>query len=176
MTPDNERKRPARPGEGAPSTYTPEIADEICERLSVGENIRAICNNDGMPHVATVFRWLEKHQEFRELYARAREAQAEYLFDEIIEIADDGTNDYVAQKDAENAILGWRENGEVLQRSRLRVDARKWAAAKLAPKKYGERQEHIHKGPNGPIETITTTMTAKEAADAYTRTVDPEQG
>jgi hypothetical protein len=64
---------------------------------------------------------------FGQQHARAREAQAEHLVDEIIEIADDGTNDYMEQRDAEREIIGWRENGEYIQRSRLRVDARKWA-------------------------------------------------
>lgn len=92
-----------------------------------------------MPHVATVCRWLAGNEAFREQYAQAREAQADALFDEILEIADDGRNDWMERKDAEGENMGWRENGEAIRRSVLRVDARKWMAGKLRPKKYGEK-------------------------------------
>ena len=74
-------------------------------------------------------------------YTRAREAQADKFFREIIEIADDASRDYVATSDGKRIV-----DHENIQRSRLRVDARKWAAARLAPKKYGDRIEHDHKG------------------------------
>ena len=70
-----------------------------------------------------------------------REAQADKLFREIIEIADDASGDYVTTGDGMTIV-----DHENIQRSRLRVDARKWAAARLAPKKYGDRLEHDHKG------------------------------
>ena len=91
-------------------------------------------------------RWLAKEPAFQNQYARAREIQAEYHFEELIEIADDGTNDYVAKRDASGAIVGWRENGEWVNRSRLRVDTRKWAMSKMAPKKYGDKTQVEHSG------------------------------
>jgi hypothetical protein len=109
-----------------------------------------------MPDKATVFRWLAKHQEFRDQYAIAREGQADALFDEIIDIADDGSNDWMERKNADGQNIGWTENGEALRRSALRVDARKWIVSKLLPKKYGERITQEHVGANGgPIQTAS---------------------
>jgi hypothetical protein len=92
-----------------------------------------------MPNKATVFRWLASNEQFRDQYARARETQADALFDEILDIADDGSNDWMEKHNADGENIGWRENGEALRRSQLRVDARKWMAGKLQPKKYGEK-------------------------------------
>lgn len=152
-----------RRGIGRHSDYTDEIAETICARMAVGESIRGICRDEAMPHVSTVMRWLGQNQAFRELYSRARELQAEYLLDEMVEIADDGTNDYVAKRDAEGEIIGWRENGEFVQRSRLRVDARKWAIAKLAPRKYGDKVT-LNGDPDNPVRLDVTVTDDQRAA------------
>ena len=137
---------------GRPTDYSAEVADAICERLSDGESLRSICRDDDMPSKATVFRWLRMHDEFSDQYARAREAQADTLFDDVLEIADDARNDWMERNGEDDK--GWQVNGEHVQRTRLRIDARKWMAGKLRPKKYGERQmiegpgdngEHLHK-------------------------------
>jgi hypothetical protein len=120
---------------GRPSSFTQDTADTICERLINGDSLRKICKADDMPNAATVCRWLADNERFREQYARAREAQADTLADEILDIADDGTNDWVADREEED---GFKYNGDAVQRSKLRVDARKWIAAKLLPKKYGD--------------------------------------
>ena len=83
-------------------------------------------------------RWLNSSDEFRAQYACAREMQADSLFDEVLDIADDGRNDWMEKRDDEGGNLGWKENGEALKRSQLRIDARKWIAGKLRPKKYGD--------------------------------------
>lgn len=124
---------------GRPTDYSQETADIICERLADGESLRTICDDEAMPARSTVFRWLSIHQEFSDQYARAKEVQAEVLADELISIADDGRNDWMERKTEEGDHLGWRENGEALRRSALRIDTRKWVAAKLLPKKYGEK-------------------------------------
>jgi hypothetical protein len=124
---------------GRPSDYTQETADIICRRLAEGESLRAICLADDMPDKATIFRWLAVNEPFRDQYARAREAQADYYAEEIIEISDDGTNDWMERKNADGSIGDVILNGEHVQRSRLRVDARKWFASKVAPKKYGDK-------------------------------------
>lgn len=129
-------------------TYSPEqVAAHkavICDRIANGESLRQICGDDGMPAASTVFVWLSEDDAFSEQYARAREAQADALFDDILTIADDGRNDWMERKNADGENIGWMENGEALRRSQLRVDARKWMAGKLKPKKYGDRitQEH----------------------------------
>lgn len=116
------------------SEYTQEVADAICERLSEGESLRAICRDEDMPGQSTVFKWLAAHPEFVEQYARAREAQADRMADEILSIADDGLNDTYVDDDGNK-----RTDQDVIARSRLRVDARKWLASKMAPKKYGDK-------------------------------------
>lgn len=129
-------------------TYSPEqIASHkatICDRISNGESLRQICDSEDMPAASTVFIWLSQDSAFSEQYARAREAQADAIFDEILLIADDGRNDWMERKDQEDANMGWRENGEAIRRSQLRIDARKWMAGKLRPKKYGEKLELEH--------------------------------
>src|ERR1043165_3321156 len=138
---------------GRPSDYTQETANIICQRLSQGESLRAICRDDEMPSKTSVLRWLDTNEEFRAQYARAREAQADFYAEEIIEISDDGTNDWMARRsEAQKGAgieNGWVVNGEHVQRSRLRVDARKWFASKVAPKKYGEKLVQELSGPEG---------------------------
>lgn len=99
-----------------------------------------------MPTQTTVFRWLadDRFADFREQYARAREAQAEAIFDEMLDIADDATNDFMERKSEKGE--GWELNGEHVQRTRLRLDTRKWMAARLAPKKYGDKVDVAHSG------------------------------
>lgn len=101
-----------------PSSYTPELADTICERIAKGEALHRLCDEQGMPSTSMVYRWLDAHEEFRDKYARAREMQADLLASQTVLIADE----------AEDANL-----------ARLRVDARKWYASKLMPKKYGDK-------------------------------------
>lgn len=124
---------------GRPSDYSQEIADAICDRIADGFSLRTICEAEDMPGKATVFRWLAARKEFQDQYAHAREAQADTLADELTDIADDGSNDWMERKGEEGQSLGWKENGEAIQRSRLRVDTRKWIASKLKPKKYGDK-------------------------------------
>jgi hypothetical protein len=108
------------------SSYNTRIADDICERLANGESLRRICLTPDYPRQATVFRWLAAQEEFREQYARAREAQADTLADEIIDIADGKRSAY--------------EGTEAdVQRDKLSVDARKWVAAKLKARVYGDK-------------------------------------
>ncbi len=132
---------------GRPSLHTEALAAKICRRLAEGESLRAICADKAMPAISTVMGWLfdGNHNGFSEQYARAREAQAEVRADEIVDIADDDTNDFTADKDGKLVA-----NNEHIQRSRLRVDARKWIAAKLLPKRYGDKLQHTGDG-GGPI-------------------------
>jgi len=101
-------------------------------------SLREIARLPDMPPVRTIMNWLLTHEDFRQQYAQARELQADAIFDEVLEIADDGKNDWMERQGAEDREL-YELNGEHVQRSRLRIDARKWAAGKLAPKKYGDK-------------------------------------
>lgn len=122
---------------GRPSTYTKKKAEDICSLTATSsKSLKTICEELGIP-VGTVLEWLRVNEIFSKMYARAKEQQADFLAEEIISIADDGTNDYmtITKGDTEYNV----ENKEVTNRSRLRVDARKWVAAKLKPRKYSER-------------------------------------
>lgn len=105
--------------------------------MADGLSLRTVCKADEMPDKTTVFKWLRERPEFLAQYARAKEESADALADEMLDIADDGSNDWMELHHREN--VGWVENGEAMQRSRLRVDTRKWIASKLKPKKYGEK-------------------------------------
>jgi len=126
---------------GRSSEYTTEIADAICERLADGESLRSICLDPEMPSQPTVFRWLAANEEFRKQYAIAREAQADSLFDEMLDIADDASRDTRKGKDGDE-----QPNTEWITRSRLRVETRKWMAGKLRPKVYGDKLDVEHSG------------------------------
>jgi hypothetical protein len=108
--------------------------------IADGMTIRELCKADDMPAKSTVFLWLANHKEFSDQYARAKEAQADDMAEELLEISDNGANDWMERNRGEER--GWVANGEHIQRSRLRVDARKWLMSKMAPKKYGDKVEH----------------------------------
>lgn len=124
---------------GRPSTYSEDIADIICDRLANGESLRTICALDDMPDKSTVFRWLAANDAFATKYAHARAAQADALFDEMLDIADDGSNDWMERRNGDGESIGWRENGEAIRRSDLRIKTRQWIVSKLLPKKYGDK-------------------------------------
>jgi hypothetical protein len=152
---------------GRPSDYSPELTTAICIRLGLGESLREICREEDMPSKTTVMRWLAEHREFRDQYASAREAQADYYAEEIIEIADDGSNDWMERKNGSGETYEV-ENHEVLNRSRLRVDTRKWLMARMAPKKYGDRITQEVTGADGsplvPIINLTGRPESKPAS------------
>jgi terminase small subunit-like protein len=134
---------------GRPCEYTAEIADAICAQLAHGESLRSVCDDADMPCVKTVFNWMRRFPEFLAQYARAKEESADALAEEILDIADDGRNDWMEKLDDSSKGRGWVLNGEHVQRSRVRIDTRKWLASKLKPRKYGEKVDLTHMGPNG---------------------------
>lgn len=135
---------------GRPSEFTQETADIICERIADGESLRSICADEDLPNKATVFRWLNAYKEFSDQYARAREEQAETLADEIVGIADEECTFIKGgkgQDDGEEVEVAF--DATAVARNRLRIDARKWVAAKLKPKKYGDKVTQEHTGADG---------------------------
>lgn len=105
---------------GRPTKFTEKLGDEICSYVMAGMPLVRICALENMPHPATVYRWFREHQLFCDNYARAKEDQADYFVEDILQIADEARPDDV-------------------QVAKLRVDTRKWAASKYKPKKYGDR-------------------------------------
>lgn len=124
--------------------------------------MRAICKADDMPAASTVCRWvIENVEGFTEHYTRARKLQAELLADELMEIADDGSNDWMQKTGADGETGGFALNGEHVQRSRLRVDTRKWYLSKVLPKVYGDKVHQEISGPNGgPIPVSRVELVA----------------
>ena len=122
-----------------PAKYTSELADAICEGLAEGKGLPEVCRGlDVTPRV--VMNWLIKYPEFLDHYKLARDVQAEVLAAEILEIADDKTGDSKLVE-RPNGTTYQQMDYENINRSRLRVDARKWYASHVAPKKYGDRQQ-----------------------------------
>ena len=109
---------------GRHSTYNESVVDEICQRIAEGEGLRAICRDERMPGRRTVLDWLddEERRGFRTKYARAREAQADTLEEQMAEVANAATP-------------------ETVQVAKLRIETMRWRASKLAPKKYGDKIE-----------------------------------
>lgn len=157
MSDEAQETRPKHPG-GRPSGYTQEIADRICQELASGRSLRSVCKDDDLPCMSTVFNWMRTLPQFLEQYTRAKDEAADALVDEMLDIADEASNDWMEVHDKDN--VGYRLNGEAINRSRLRVDTRKWIAAKLKPKKYGERvQAELTGADGGPIQTADMTET-----------------
>ena len=115
--------------------YSDEVFERICAGIASGESLVTVCKQRGMPHRASVLRWIASIPEARDRYTRAREDQADTLADQIVDIADKATD---------------------ANKGRLQVDARKWVAAKLKPKKYGESLDHRHSG------TLNVTISSED--------------
>lgn len=131
-----------------PTDYTLELTERICALLAEGKSLRTICKADGLPECATIFRWLRIYPTFCEQYTRAKQESADAMAEDMQDIADDGSNDWMQANDPNNP--GWLVNKEHINRSRLRIETRKWLASKLKPKKYGEKLE-LSGDPQAPI-------------------------
>ena len=125
---------------GRPTDYTPELGERICELVATHDlGLRGLTAlYPDLPHKETINRWRRNDSDFRIKYAQAKCQQLEFMTEDLIDIADDGVNDWMEMFDKEGESIGWRVNGEHIQRSRVRIDTRKWLASKLAPKMYGD--------------------------------------
>ena len=131
---------PAKPSKAPKPTprrvFDQKVADLICMMLSEGMSLRQILKADKtgvLPAQSTVYEWLLRHPVFAEQYARAREDQADTNADEILAIADEMPPEYTDEKGRtylDQTFIQWQKT---------RIDARKWTAAKLKPRKYGDR-------------------------------------
>ncbi len=154
----------AHPG-GRPSKYTPEMVELICERVATHDmGLRRLTDMyDDMPDKVTINIWRRKHAEFRSQYAQAKCEQIEFLTEDILDIADDSSNDWMETFDKESQSVGYKLNGDHIQRARLRVDTRKWLASKLAPKIYGDKQ--FIEQSTGNVKTIQDDVTKEKEKD-----------
>lgn len=122
-------------------TQKVEAINYVFNQIGKGRAVRQILRDDKdiikLPSRVTFYDWVVNDNELLNRYAYVTKVRADILFDEILEIADDGRNDTYVNSDGLEVI-----NHEHVQRSRLRIDARKWALARMAPEKYGDKQEH----------------------------------
>jgi len=114
---------------GRPTIYSPELAEAICDRLATGDSLVTICADPAMPGLRTVMRWAAENHDFGTEYVRAREAQAEVMDDKILDAAAEANGDP--------------------QAARVKIEAYKWRAAKLAPKRYGDSTTLKHADADG---------------------------
>lgn len=150
-----------------PPTFSPEVAQDICKRLAGGESLASICRNtEGYPHEWVVRHWVERNAEFGLAYARARESQAEHFADEIVDIADDGTNDFMrrANQRGEDFVAPDREH---LERSKIRIATRQWVIERILAGKYGPKPAQVVVN----AQTNIVSSDPVEAAQTYQRLI-----
>lgn len=114
---------------GRPTIYSTELAAEICRRLAEGESARSVCRDDSMPALSTVYKWLHDIDGFSEQYDRAKQDSADTYAETISEIGD-------------KVLAGEYEPSA----AKVALDAYKWTAARLKPKKYGDKLDVEHTG------------------------------
>jgi hypothetical protein len=146
-----------------PSEFTQEVANKILDRISEGEMLTKICNEEGMPPRKTVYTWMGARPAFKDAYARAREEWAEFYEEKVLAIAFDDKGDFFI------------ENGKTVadharvQRARLQVDTLKWFMMKWAPRRYGEKP--ALEGPGSGDRQVTISW---QAADPRLEPVLPQ--
>lgn len=149
---------------GRPTKLTSKLAKEICDVIaSSNKGLNALCKeHKNWPNPDTIYQWRKAHKDFSEQYTRAKQAQIEVLVDDMLSIADDSSNDYVTNDEGEPVI-----NHEHLQRAKLRIDTRKWLAAKLCPRLYGDKPEDKPEPSNKPVIYKIDTLDPVEASKIY---------
>lgn len=156
---------------GRPTTFTPELGDSICQHLAEGRTLRKIADMDEMPVVSTILLWVvkgfrgeEAYKAFSEQYSLAREAQSEMFMDEVVEIADDDSEDYreLGEGDESRSVV----NHEHISRSKVRIETRFKVAEKFAAKRYGPRADtNVNVNVNG----LPLPEQDKAMLDEYTK-------
>lgn len=122
---------------GRPTDYNPEIAKRICDLIATNTvGVKRLCAmHSDLPNHDTIYQWILKHKEFADQYALAKQLQQDIQVEEMLEIADDDTNDLIQTE------KGWSANMAAINRARLKIDTRKWHASKLNAKKYGDKMQ-----------------------------------
>lgn len=149
---------------GRPSTYNREIADEILLLISMGKSLRSICKSDDRFPPQTTFRqWvLDDVDGLSARSARAYRHGYDAIAEETIEIADDASNDWMADNDPDNP--GYKLNGEAVQRAKVRIDTRLRLLGKWDAKRYGDKVHQEVTGPDGaPLCPIDVGALSSEA-------------
>jgi hypothetical protein len=125
------------------------LMSEICERIAKGESLRSVLRDENMPDRVTFYKWLNEDKEHFNQYAHATQLRADYIFDEMLEIADTTIDGVVIETDDNGRTK--EKKGDMLGHRRLQIDARKWILAKMNPKKYGDKTEIDHSSSDGSM-------------------------
>lgn len=127
---------------GRPSKFTKELAIKICDRIAGGESLCAVCRDIGIPEPTVIGWFVDDKDGVFDYYARARKIQGEQMFEDLLNITDDSQNDWM-ERNGHTVV-----DQEAVQRSKLRVDTRKWILARMDTQRYAEtsKQEHTGKG------------------------------
>lgn len=151
---DEKRKR------GGQSTYTVEMADEICAWIAEGKTLREFCRQDGRPSFSAVYDWMALHEDFRERIARARESGEDQIAQECLQIANTPQLGEIITQKADGGSEIRME--DMLGHRKLQIDTRLKLLAKWNPKKYGDKVENYISGPaGGPIQAAITVQFVK---------------
>ena len=152
----------AKPRRGRPTKYSVPLGKAICKMLSEGMSLRAICRRPRMPHERTVRGWaLDPKHPFSPQYDRARLIAYHGLGDELLEIADDSSNDWAERQNRDGSTNSVIDHDNIA-RARLRIDARKWFLAKMLPKIYGDKLEAATSKEDGPIQPVGPRSTGED--------------
>lgn len=133
---------------GTKTIFTPELCSKICDFVIEGYTMRQIAAMDGMPTKASIFRAMSRNEDFAAAYAEARDLQTMMWEDDLTDIADNSNNDWV-EKERANGSTEIALNHEAMQRSKLRIETRKWLMACRKPQKYGTKVSQEISGPDG---------------------------
>src|SRR4051812_28321238 len=134
--PSSRTRRTERPKRlGRPPKFNPEIGNEVCELIACGWSLRKASAARGIPH-ETVLRWAVRYPDFRHQYAQARALRVDWMTEEMLDIADDATNDWALDKEGNPKKV----DREAVLRSKLRLETRQWLATRLDPQQWGDRQ------------------------------------
>jgi hypothetical protein len=133
---------------GRPSIYSLEVARKICELLSTKlKSLRWICLQPGMPGRTTIYNWLDENPEFREMYTVAREEQLELIAEEMIQIADDASNDWVKDEATGKMV----PNRQAIARSKLQIGVRQWLLSHILSARYRSNSSSSTRQPRQPV-------------------------
>jgi hypothetical protein len=127
---------PTKKRTGRPSKYTPELAEEICERLATGEPLAQICRDAHMPAFQKVYEWMGRDQALSGAIARAREIGYDKMAEEVLQIADTPVMGQVQTMDDKGSTI---RTEDMLGHRKLQIETRLKLLAKWNPKKYGDR-------------------------------------
>jgi hypothetical protein len=138
-----------------PTEYTQELADRVCAELARCGSLRRVCRkNEWAPWDDTVRLWVAQREDFALAYAHAKAVGIDSLVEEALDIADDGTNDFKEMPSRDGEGTYEKLDVDHVSRSKLRVGYRQWLAERMAPKKYGVKQDITSGGePLKPADT-----------------------